>query len=168
MILGFKTTFDNGTPTYFPEKIIQACWDGYFSVEDMDLKNTRIDPMAFGQQKVQNYPKLHTIRRGERFKKGDKIHLALGVRTKGYHCFAITTCTAVQPIEIYFIESAVHGHLMGVKLEGKRIDMLIPRIANNDGLTIDQFYDWFYKASNQGKEPFKGQIIHWTDHIYKP
>lgn len=139
MTLGFKTEI-NGKPTHFVEKIL-ACY-----VEDYKNKGFR--------------PKLHTIRKGGRFKEGTKLHLAINVRArkpKKYHQFnskipELQYCISEQRIQI------INGYVI---IDGDFIsDDQIKRLALNDGFdTVDDFWDFF-------KEDFRGQIIHWTKDRY--
>jgi len=73
MILGFKTIFPWGQVNFFEEKIKASLiikFDGIIII-----------------------PKIHTIRKGNRWRAGVKIHFATGVRSKGYRQFAEAVCT---------------------------------------------------------------------------
>lgn len=151
MILGFKTEME-GKPTFFVEKI-RAC------VSPTHAKTWT--------------PKIHTIRKGHRWKAGTKMHMAIGVRTPDYYQFntgeyaALDHCVSVQDIEIIPATDQYPRRVI-VRWEnwhyrpdmrivsGKDIELL----AKNDGFeSVDDFWNWF-------KEDFKGQIIHFTDFRY--
>ena len=127
MILSFKTKIGN-IPTNFEEKIL------------------------FGQ-------KIHTIREDakNRWRVGQIIHFATGVRTKQYNCFKTGVCTGIQTIKIKndgFILESIH-------IDGKRLRTLgLMALMDNDGFDcLQSFKSWFNKD-------FEGKIIHWTDHRY--
>lgn len=166
MILGFKTHIKN-RPTYFIPKIYASVGmlsDNFF------------------------LPKVHTIRKGNRFKAGTKLHMAIGVRTKFYQQFnrcitRLERCISVQRIEIIKVNDQynsekesnciwVHGiyvpsiketfyNVFMVKVDGRFLSTPeIEVLAVNDGFeNTDDFFNWF-------NEDFEGQIIHWTNFRY--
>lgn len=147
MILGFKTHI-NGKPTFFPEKI-KAC--------------------TVLSYRAQYEPKLHTIRKGKRWKKGMKMHMATGVRTNNYHQFnggavGLEYCLSVQFIQID--NNEINGRRVFVEDDGDDTfpktlsEAEIRTLALNDGFaSVDDFWSFF-----QGR--FTGQIIHWTTMRY--
>lgn len=156
MVLGFKTEI-NGKHTFFVQKILSSFGGGIFK------------------------PKLHTIRKGNRWKAGKTIHFATGQRTKNYQCFHVAKCVSVQSIEIIDCDNippsqynnqvhVVSREFGGVyfynafmiKVDGRAltVDEIIT-LAHNDGFDSTKgFYEWF-----EFKE-FSGQLIHWTDLRY--
>lgn len=110
--------------------------------------------------KILKGSKIHSIRedKNNRWKAGRIIHFATGVRTKHYHQFKLDTCKSVQSIEIVWDETL---DMLSIKIDGKKISNSdIMRLAYCDGFDhMKDFESWF-------KLPFKGQIIHWTRHIY--
>jgi hypothetical protein len=148
MILGFKTQIA-GQPTFFVEKI-RAC----------------VSPI---HEKTWT-PKIHTIRTGNRWKAGMKMHLATGVRTADYYQFnigeysALAHCTSVQSIQID--HNARLGKRVFVEDDQDSIftkqlsDVEIELLSINDGFdSVDEFWNWF-------QHDFVGQIIHFTDFRY--
>jgi len=141
MVLGFKTHIA-GKPTNFVEKI-WACASAYYAHE--------------------NIPKIHTIRRGKRWKAGMKIHMAIGVRTKDYHQFnagfpSLQTCISTQDI---IIISILEFWPIEVWIDSRKLsDDEICELARNDGFdSLDDFKKYF-------NGEFEGQIVHWTDKRY--
>lgn len=133
MILSFKSRFPNGSQTNFENKI-------------MDLS------------------KRHTIREDKmnRWKKGIKIHLSVGVRTKDYRCFLQQECTGIQKIQmIWRAKKGLDVYVNARQLDDKTINSLI----ENDGLTPTQFLEWF-GFDETGDKEFTGKIIHWTNLKY--
>lgn len=110
--------------------------------------------------------KIHTLRKGNRWKAGNMIHMATGVRTKNYKQFNteradLWYCKSTQAIRLEFDENMskckvfVDGRLLSIEEQRK--------IAINDGFTcIADFWLWF--SNNQDDLPDK--IIHWTDFKY--
>jgi predicted patatin/cPLA2 family phospholipase len=113
--------------------------------------------------------KIHTIRedkfdRWPRFlknKRMPKIHMATGVRTKKYNCFAKKFVQSIQKIEIHWIVADERMKVPNIYVNGKNLNSLeIFAIAVNDGFeSTEQFFKWFNKD-------FTGKIIHWTDFRY--
>lgn len=138
MILGFKEKFPWGANTYFKNKI-------WASIEKTNFPSIT--------------PKLHSIREGDRWKAGMKIHMAYGVRTKNYNQFnkgipELEYCKSVQEISI-----SPGGLIM---IDGKGLNEYTKSLlAANDGFdSLEDFMKWFKKGLH------KGQIIHWTDYKY--
>ncbi len=166
MILGFKTQV-KGKPTHFVQKILACKLDEYRK--------------AFA-------PKIHTIRGGNRWKQGNSIQMATGVRTKKYFRFngdgiGLDKCLGVQAIEIIraddlpFNEFESNGWIVSVpvrkldetfsaafkvKVDGRDLSKdEIKLLSANDGFeTPEQMFWWFDLDS------FSGQLIHWTDFKY--
>jgi hypothetical protein len=146
MILGFKRKFPWGEPTLFKEKI-NYC---------LDKVNT-LDRSMF--------PKVHSIRKGSRWKPGMLIHLAYGQRTKQYECFQLATVKTVQAVRIYTDIKEVWVAKRGIdnsyfihfeKLSLKDVETL----ALNDGFdSVDLFWKWF-------NVDVDGQIISWVGKLY--
>lgn len=144
MVLSFKEYFPDGKPTLFVSKILFGAMK--------DLPYQLLTP-----------PKIHTIRAGERWKSGDKIHMATGVRTKNYYCFntlypELQTVLSVQKIVI----QNVFDDRFGLCVDGRFLkEKEIEELAQNDGFdNVNDFWNWF------AHQEFFGQIIHWTDKKY--
>lgn len=128
--------------------------------------------LAFKKQFVEpikNNDKVHTIRedKNNRWKTGNKIHFATGVRTKNYNQFFDGVCKSVQTIEIKTIDDpglinyVRNDKPVGVFVDGKRLKIYeIDLLASKDGFeNALEFFKWFDKD-------FKGKLIHWTDLKY--
>lgn len=137
MILGFKK-YMGQLPTRFKEQILASVG---FSTKEYGVK-------------------LHSIRAGKRWKAGDTIHMAYGVRTSQYEQFnkgidALSKCVSVQ--EIYM---TWNGKNLQMTVDDKYLmQHWIELLIKNDGLTREQFISWFFP---DGEGYFLGQIIHWT------
>ena len=120
----------------------------------MMVGNRRV-PTNF-EEKIKNGVKLHTIRWDEknRWKTGNKIHFATGVRTSNYNCFKEGLCNGTQKIEIrdrnVWIDDVILNYYE------------VENLAINDGFdSIKDFWSWFDQYS-----PFTGKLIHWTKLTY--
>jgi hypothetical protein len=121
MILGFKTHFQDGTPTNFREKILAG------------IKQTTIREDS-----------------KDRFKVGTKLHFATGVRTKQYEQFAEgivieTVIIRINPAE-KFIGSWQLTHT-GLETYGfDDSSESFTKLVEMEGFdSADQFWDWFNK-----------------------
>jgi hypothetical protein len=101
-------------------------------------------------------PKLHTIRTGNRWRAGMKIHFLTGNRTPNRNQFKLSTVTSVQDFKILW-----HKDNYQLFVDGNEIDFTEEfNLAENDGFDdFDDFLDYFNKD-------FQGQIIHWTNKMY--
>lgn len=116
--------------------------------------------------------KIHTIREDKkmRWKPGMKIQHWMGNPRnvkKEPHQFAEGICQAVRDVVItrrydrpepvvFMFETYEHEGRFLLKNE-------IYELAKNDGLTIDEFREWFVPES---LPDFRGRIIHFTDKLY--
>ncbi len=166
MTLGFKTKFPWGEPTYFMQKIIAS------------VPVPEDDPQSSPGNMFQSYtPKIHTIREGQRWKAGDLLHMATGVRTKQYHRFNenIRSLWFVKSVQRFDLKLRspdvcilfIDKNIMYSKNAGEGSTVIhglewMEQFVKNDGFeSIEQFFRWF-------KEPVdNGQIIHWTDKKYE-
>lgn len=119
---------------------------------------------------IKNGRKIHTIREGNRFKVGDKLHMYTGVRTKNCQKIDIEGWPLevkwVMKVELkftgdYFVLLQYSNHYQSLST----IEM--DNLALNDGFeNWFDMYKWF--RANYPKEAcFKGQIIGWTDAAYR-
>lgn len=133
--------------------------------------------LAFKPQfkdKILNGSKIHTIREDKlnRWKPGNSIHMATGVRTKNYNQFAERLCMAVEPFEIFYyplgtqttalvvVNDMILGKAIWVNCKLTYSNPYLNLLATNDGFaSINEFFEWF-------DSDFKGKIIHWTDFKY--
>ena len=123
--------------------------------------------------KILNGTKIHTIRedRNNRWKTGNKIHFATGIRTRNYNQFYQGTCKLVQDIEIIhttgytqiFIDGNSYFDVFHHGFDNiYEYTQLLKEFAINDGFdTVESFFEWF-------DQDFKGKLIHWTDFEYLP
>jgi len=114
--------------------------------------------------------KIHTIREDapQRWKAGREIQHWLG-NPRNVHAknkpreFLKGVCFSVQSIKIECMDRSNWGIYYRVWIDGKAVscpDCSV--LAENDGLTSDEFSLWFLK----GQDVFVGKIIHFTDLRY--
>ena len=123
------------------------------------------------KQKILDGSKIHTIREDKprRWKAGNSIQAATGVRTKNYDCFFEDSCKSTQKIIIeHFpghVEIFIDGYIFGRAHHHGLNDIYdwsncIEELAKNDGFdNLRDFFKWF-------DSDFIGKIIHWTDKTY--
>ena len=120
----------------------------------LSFKQQFISPITEGT-------KIHTIREDKhnRWKPGQIIHGATGVRTKNYNQFFEDVCQSVQTIEIKWKDDYLNN--VKVIIDGRELNLDEKvKIAKNDGFkNLFDFFLWF-------DENFKGKIIHWTNFKY--
>lgn len=128
--------------------------------------------------------KIHTIREDKhnRWKAGNIIHFATGIRTKNYNQFMTGECKSVQPIllvnhgnHVYCkIQIGENQYIHNDCVEYENIKFykrhlskggLLVDLCKNDGLEWQAFKDWFVPKNG---DKFEGKIIHWTDFTYRP
>ena len=108
--------------------------------------------------KIFNGTKIHTIREDKhnRWKAGNKIHFATGVRTKQYKEFMRGKCISVQEFKI--VPPKDNNSLRTYLIDGKELQPIsdIVKLSKNDGFDkASEFVNWF-------GDNFTGKIIHWT------
>lgn len=141
-----------GEPTHFLSKIENAL----IGISDIELM-----PCDY---------KKHTIRAGKRFKEGERVSLRYWsdkpYRSKQIE-FAQVIIRKVYDIEINigFVtdDRNIGSYFHNITINDELINSnwTIQRLANNDGLTLIDFFDWFKNCKN-----FDGQIICWVDPKY--
>jgi len=111
---------------------------------------------------IQDGSKIHTIRedRPNRWKAGNSIQMATGVRTSKYNMFQAGKCVSTQEIVIWWGDPHIYQH-PAIQVDGYVLkpDEVV-RLSENDGfILLEDLYKWF-------SENFTGKIIHWTDKRY--
>lgn len=138
-----------------PEDIVDQEFDKYLpKLEELGY------PMA--NDMINITPKIHTIRKDYRFKKGDWIHPVIYNRTKRRCQFTPTfVCNSTQSIKISYDEALCDWYCIEpiIFIDGKPVlDYdTIELLAFGDGFpNVKSFLSWF-------DGDMEGQIIHWTN-----
>ncbi len=117
------------------------------------------------EKKILAGTKIHSLRKGDRWRAGMSIQMAHGVRTKKYRVFnnnmeRLQVCTGVQDIFMTYngwaLEITIDGYYNSNASE-------INALIQNDGVNRQRFLNWFLP---KGKDEWSGQIIHWTNFKY--
>lgn len=127
--------------------------------------------------------KIHTIRedKNNRWKQGNSIQFATGVRTKMYDQFMSGECISIQRFDILYhvpIDNSRVYRICYIYIDDELFSTVsfyrndrpvvnshvlwffLKDFVKADGFdTIDDFLDWF-------SDDFSGKIIHWTDKTY--
>ncbi|KXK56268.1 MAG: hypothetical protein UZ05_CHB002000281 [Chlorobi bacterium OLB5] len=124
------------------------------------------------KKRILNGSKVHSIRpdKSKRWKPGNIIHFATGVRTKNYDNFMKGECKSVQDIELKLYRSG----LFMISIDGKLPLHKEPalQLAKNDGFdSLDDMYDLLFGMYCKNKKKFKVltlkmRLIHWTNLKY--
>lgn len=116
-------------------------------------------------EKILSGEKIHTLRKGQRWKPGMKIHMATGIRSSRYHQFNkgidhLSTCLSTQKIKI---DTTSYPYCIFIFVDDRELDAReMMDLIKNDGFdTIESFIAWFNNPAE-----FPDQIIHWTDKRY--
>ena len=157
-------------PTFFVEYFLnslkvdyrnQSYLDKLFNLnlKSIDLRKlTMYDIANFHNSLLQatNFTKKHTIRGGNHFKVGDNISLRVWLN-KPYNSPQVILWDDLKVKKVYdFSKDLLSDNFT---LNGKELRFNeVLKIANNDGLELSAFNQWFNK-------PFNGQLISWVDDI---
>lgn len=170
MTLPFSTHWPNRMPKGIanqPNQFVEKIWKS--------LPGDLVDPYfdmyyaprlkRLGYQIATNFvdlsPKIHTIRKGNRFKKGDWIHPVIYNRTKRRYQFTHTlACTNTQSFKMTYDEAMCDWYCIEptIFIDGKPILDYdgIELLALGDGFpNVKSFLAWF-------DQDIEGQNIHWT------
>ena len=147
-----------GQPTYFVEAF-------YKSLFVMKCLPKELEESFNHEVFLNGMTKHHTVRSGNRFKKGDffsprvwgtDVNPKSG-KSGAYHSKQIILSHDTEIKNVWDIEI---NEATEISINGKFISYgWEVELANNDGLSWQEFNDWFVKL------PFKGQIICWNDAI---
>lgn len=160
-VITFSRVFPKGHPkqgqdTLFVEKVLK-------SINPNKIQSKLIIQDALNVFNSQAYfdceKKNHTIRAGNRFKKGDffspRVWSEKPYRSKQIVLFEDTEIKKVWNIEIYPTGEIMIDNKFFCVFGSENWHLL----CQNDGLSSSDMLNWFSKL------PFKGQIICWNDEV---
>jgi len=144
-----------GEPTFFVEKI----WSTEMFKKDFDRG---IIKDAFKNYEERNFePKWHTIRAGKRWKVGDKFSPRVW-SGKPYASKQIVIAPDIEIKKVWNVRINPNGNYTEVMLTTKSVNVFTllscGNVAENDGLDVNDFINWFQKAGDY-------QIICWNENI---
>ena len=155
-----------GRETYFVEKILNNIsptnnidWDS------LDKNDTQISLLVCNlvSDNMEGFlQKGHTMRKGKRWKTGDLASLRFWSGLP-YRSPQVKISKDI-PLNVFDIEMCLKPYESVLKINGKTIEpkyfnSTIEVIAKNDGLSYQDFLDWF------GINHFSGQILCWDSTI---
>lgn len=176
-VITFSLTFPTyhpkaGKPTYFVKSILRQQnkmlnKDYFYLLLKLNIKRlqdgklTEVDIANFYNELLREdepfYDKMHTIRSGHRRKVGDKF----SPRVWSGKPYCSPKITIAQDMEIKKVwDFEIKDRIMYVDKMPLTIVEYRELIAMNDGLTYQDFKDWF-----KYPKPFSGQIICWDESI---
>jgi hypothetical protein len=151
-----------GEPTDFVAKIWRSYFD-FFEINDIlchlipkKEPDILFEFLPSDIQFFENlFPKGQTIRKGQRWVKGDFFNAKIWAG-KPYKSKQVSILESLRILKVYHFERDMLGIFF---LEGKALETdIVEVIAKNDGLSLQDFMDWFPYG-------FEGQIIVWSDEI---
>lgn len=128
--------------------------------------NIRTGEKAGFVEKILSGDKIHSLRKGKRWKLGMKIHMCTGLRTSKYKQFNegyddLERCRSVQEIKLVAETEYLNDYKIFVDGRELPVEEQI-QLAHNDGFdSLVAFWQWF---NNPAEYP--NQIIHWTGKRY--
>jgi hypothetical protein len=169
-----------GQPTYFVEQIwnsfnVKAGGEEFIApfdhgVQELNSKLPHATVCGFlnelQMRVIYTLKKYHTIRGGNRWKVGDKFSPRVW-SGKPYQSKQIIIAHDIEIKKVWDIEIWRGSRNLSVAINIEGINYMVPwvDVAENDGLTIEDFESWFNLKPFQ---EFKGQIICWNDQINYP
>ena len=174
-VITFSTVFPSyhprkGEPTYFVEKLITSLVvnevKGYYTTTLKDCRDKGILKIS----NLDDWQKGHTIRAGHRWKVGDWFSPRVW-SGKPYQTPMIIIGPDIQIKKIFNFQLRWVPEA-NMNMYGFINDQLIDnptalRLAHNDGLTLEDFEDWFKPKQKLQKSltAFDGQILVWNENI---
>ena len=166
-IMAKVITFSQKFPSYHPKAGQPTCFVEAFykSLFVMKCLPKELEESFNHEVFLNGMTKHHTVRSGNRFKKGDffsprvwgtDVNPKSG-KSGAYHSKQIILSHDTEIKNVWDIEI---NEATEISINGKFISYgWEVELANNDGLSWQEFNDWFVKL------PFKGQIICWNDAV---
>ncbi len=151
-------TFSRTFPAYHPNKEYPTFFVEKF-MKSQKAYHTHFDWVNWAFFNICT-PKYHTIRAGNRWKKGEYFSPRVW-SGKPYQSKMITIAPDIEIKKIWDFEIQDGLILIDNKVYAYSSSTeLLDKLAENDGLSQFQLLDWF-----QYPKPFKGQIICWNESI---
>jgi hypothetical protein len=148
-----------GQPTYF----VSSAWRsiGLFMVADDAIQTLLSEYRDWGLPDI-NTKKRHTVRLGRRWKDGDMASLRVW-SGRPYNSPQIKIADDVKVRVVDIVLDFKSGLIC--RNEGGVIHIIsAPSLAANDGLSLQDFLDWFkYKENRKKGVAIQAQILIWGD-----
>lgn len=169
-----------GEPTFFVEKIWKGLKTGNHRDGEYSIWTKHPRLMKAGYWQLPHLwrdqmcdktfkPKYHTIRAGNRWKVGDMFSPRVW-SGKPYRSKQIEFAPPIEIKKIWNIRIEIDEpfHVFIFELTEKKNEFLMlptSDVAKNDGLTYDDFKQWFKPHCKKREDFFLGQIICWNEKI---
>lgn len=141
-----------GQQTFFKEKILS----GLIYFKKCPRSIAHADNVFDARGNLKFFPKVTTIRAGHRWKVGDTFSPREWI-DKPYRSKQRSFYQELKIVKIYnFRYEPMNGYF----LNDYSIDISKTYIPQNDGLTIEDFKEWF-----ETEKRFDGQIISWIENV---
>lgn len=124
--------------------------------------------------KLASGEKIHTIRKNyhqwqhnaEKMEQGNYVLSIRQWSGKPYNSPQVEIAQRSNPIGVQPIELRYHADndTISATIDGREFDW--STIAKNDGLSVQDFKEWFFGKDPKEDKVFKGGIIHFTDLRY--
>lgn len=165
-----------GQPTHFVEKIwhSMAPLDTTVSELNKNIENNTIKQFLENLEFIDYFPKNHTVRLGRRWKTGDMASIRTwgtdinpkSKRSGPYHSKQIIIAPDVE-VTVYNIKIDCWKWgiqpTMPTEIEDEFDLLSAGEIAENDGLSLDDFMYWFNPKGK--KQEIEAQIICWNKSV---
>lgn len=176
-------TFSTKFPSYHPKKnlptnFVEKIQEGLILLGNYEITD---EQLSIGKSVFKEYVtpvKYHTIRAGNRWKAGMKFSPRVwgndinpkSSRSGPYHSKQIIIAPDIEIKKVWDFEikltdvSRNEISVNGQWLSENKLNLL----AQNDGLTIKDFYDWFKMGGDEPDQKeiyFSGQVISWNENI---
>jgi len=148
-----------GQPTYFIEKI----WQSLYNMGKIDsclgspLLEKELEIFSNPSHFIK--PKWHTIRAGKHFNAGNYFSPRVWT-DKPYSSKQIAISPDIQIKKVWDIWHDSNGWWIN-----ENSFYALERLAENDGLSLPDFLNWFNIHPKKKGETFNGQIICWSESV---
>jgi len=165
-VITFSTHFPiqhprKAEPTWFVEQILNSLIPYTGTSRFNDIPEA-IRPHVNDFALIDGAKKCHTIRRGNRWKVGDIFSPRIWSE-KPYQSKQVEISQNVEIKKIWDIK--IDGYFIWINkrlVNKNKYGLGVIILAENDGLSTDDFWDWFPQKAGQ---IFEGQIICWDESI---
>lgn len=158
-VITFSTKFPvhhprKGQSTLFVEKIWKSLQESGFSPDEYVRERIILMDLFMNPEILKDYPKKHTIRKGKRWKVGDKFSPRVWSGPP-YRSKQIIIAPDIEIKRIIEISVDKNGEVF---LDGERLNHIVNcvELAHNDGLQVMDFALWLNNS-------FDGQILIWDE-----
>ncbi len=153
----------SGQDTFFVEKYLNSMCVNYWHTDYLELLkqlNPELKDIIKGfwssLAPFDDSEKLHTCRKGYHFKAGDMLSIRVWCG-KPYYSKQIKLLPDIAIIKTYHFSIKKSQFYIDNKfISADKVKL----IANNDGLSVEDFCDWF-----KYPKAFDGQIIVWSNKV---